>query len=80
MKQHRYRGAIGGLLTVLSGGCATTAPPSRPVYRHVPCSTPGARPELPVTLDNPQPLDRKPASDAAGPQVRKDIQCVIETR
>lgn len=81
MKRCHNQALVGAALVASVGGCATVAPPPRPVYQHVPCSTPGARPELPVSLDEAsQPTNRKRAVDARSEQARTAIRCVVEVR
>lgn len=75
------RAAFGCLLIVLNAGCATTAPPPRPVYVHVPCSTPGARPELPVMMDDTsRRSDQGQAVATPSAKPNPTVRCVIESR
>lgn len=82
MKRYHNRALVGAALAASVGGCATvTPPPPRPVYQHVPCSTPGARPELPVSLDEAsEPSDKERAAVARSEQARAATRCVVEVR
>jgi hypothetical protein len=81
MKHYRKLALLGGFLAVSIGGCTTAAPPPRPVYQHVPCSTPGARLEIPVPMDQPaQTSGKTQATDGAPSRARPVVRCVVEAR
>ena len=81
MRHYRKPALLGGFLAVLIGGCTIAAPPPRPVYRHVPCSTPGARAEVPILLDEPSGTPgRLESTDDASARTSPVIRCVVEAR